>query len=185
MGYMGQRNLIEYGIQTEQSDFRVHVCPVVKKVYVYRTVHGLSAIQEGHYRMVPGYQDGIDEPTAKGYLVPPDDIKACIAISFPSEVWDYYQFVEKESTSKKGDKAKTLVMDMLREGFLPVPIWPTEVTARRAQLLGIDIILEPTNGKQKEISIQVKCDYKGGSKTYGGTGNLFLQIAECNPSKHY
>ena len=51
-----------------------------------------------------------------------------------------------------------------------------------AQVPEVDMQL---NGSDLEImhakSIQVKCDWNAGHKELGGTGNLFLQVEECNP----
>ena len=35
------------------------------------------------------------------------------------------------------------------------------------------------------LRIQVKCDYRGGPRELGGSGNLFLQTHECNPLRRH
>jgi hypothetical protein len=48
------------------------------------------------------------------------------------------------------------------------------------QIDGDDIVV--LTGANR-VHIQVKCDYPGGDKALGGTGNLYLQVAERNPLK--
>jgi len=187
MGILGQRVgnqiLVDYGIQNENSHIRVHVCPVVKRVYVYPTECGVAAIQTGKYRKAPGYQKGWSEPTAEGYLVPPKDIEKCVSIELRNGTWKYINFRDGDSTTGKGRKATVMVESMIRAGLLPVPLLPTNVESYTLQVEGQDIIIKNTSMPQHDIAIQVKCDYSGGEKELGGSGNLFLQVAECNPFK--
>ena len=178
---LGNTRLVEHGIQTEQSDLRAHVCPVARKVYVYPTKRGLEAIDSGKFRSVPGYQDGIKTATAKGYLVPPFEIKECVAISLRAEAWDYLKFSEHDTLSSKGHKAEKLILQMLKRGLFPVPALPDTVTDKDIQIRGADIIIKAGKLTRDDIVIQVKCDYRGGERSDGGTGNLFLQTEECNP----
>ena len=56
---------------------------------------------------------------------------------------------------------------------------PAIVKEMDLQINGVDIVIN------MNTKIQVKCDYRGGPKAYGGTGNLYLQVRECNPfGKH-
>ncbi len=41
------------------------------------------------------------------------------------------------------------------------------------------------NLRHNDLHTQVKCDFDGGRKELGGTGNLFLQVKEANPFKLY
>jgi len=179
------QDLINYGIQNEQSDIRVHVCPTVKRVYVYPTICGLRAIETGNYPIHNGYQKGVDEPTAKGYLVPPFDIEKCVGLVFRQIAWDTVRFSPDDTTTVKGQKAVRLVEALLKSGLFPVPFLGTEITDKDIQIEGTDIIVNLGIGEEKSLHLQVKCDYPGGERELGGTGNLFLQVAERNPMKHY
>ena len=178
---IGNTKLVEHGIQTEESDLRAHVCPVARRVYVYPTKRGLEAVESGRFPSVAGFQDGIKTATAKGYLVPPFEIKECIAISLRAQVWDYLCFSDHLTLLEKGKKAEKLVIQMLKRGLFPIPALPTGITDEDIQIRGADIIIKAGKLTQDDIVIQVKCDYKGGAKADGGTGNLFLQTEECNP----
>lgn len=178
---IGNTKLVEHGIQTEQSDLRAHVCPVACKVYVYPTKRGLEAIESERFPSVSGFQEGIKTATAKGYLVPPFEIKECIAIALRDEVWDYLRFSEQDTLPQKGKKAERLVIQMLKRGLFPIPALPASVTDKDIQIRGADIIIKAGKLTKDDIVIQVKCDYKGGAKSDGGTGNLYLQTKECNP----
>jgi len=177
----GNTSLIDHGIQTENSHLRVHVCPVVEKLYVYPTRRGIEAIHSGLFRKVNGYQKGIETATASGYLVPPFEIKECVALSVRSEVWDYLRFSETDHLTVKGKKAERLVLQMIKRGLFPIPAMPTGITDKDIQIRGADIIIKSGSLTKDDIVIQVKCDYKGGEREAGGSGNLFLQVAECNP----
>lgn len=177
--------LVDYGIQNESSDIRVHVCPVVQRVYVYPTHCGVAVIESGKYKIVSGYQKGFDFATAKGYLVPPFDIPRCASITLRKTVWAYIGFVQDDTTSQKGNKALRLVIGMIKKGLLPIPALGEEISEHDIQIKGQDIIIKSGAITQKDIRIQVKCDYPGGEKLLGGSGNLFLQIQECNPGQYY
>src|SRR5690606_40834141 len=81
-GAMTLPPLVEYGTQTERSDVRAHVCPAVRCVYVYPTASGVAVVMTGNYPLRQAYQPGWPEPTAEGYLVPPEDIPNCVELKF-------------------------------------------------------------------------------------------------------
>ena len=182
---MNQTSLVDYGIQNEESDIRVHVCPQIRRVYVYPTNCGVEAIETNVYRRVFGYQPGWDKPTSEGYLVPPDCIKNCVELMFRELAWNALNFKEDDTTSTKGDKAVTLVKSMLKRGLLPLPTESEVIDERDMQISGTDIFVKANCLKERDIRIQVKCDFKGGRKNLGGSGNLFLQVRESNPFGHY
>jgi len=183
---LGNTQLVAYGIQTEESDIRVHVCPQVRRVYVYPTECGMNAILTGKYIEKPGYQKGIETPTATGYIVPPFDIRKCSSIKICDAAWKHIKFSPSDSLAEKGRKAEKLVRGMLKHGLLPVPMNGRQVTDEDIQKLGQDILVIKGHAiDQEDIRIQVKCDYPGGEKHLGGTGNLFLQVSECNPLRIY
>lgn len=177
---MKQAKLIEYGIQNEDSHLRAHVCPQVRRVYVYPTPCGVEALENGIETL--GYQCGVEYPTANGKRVPPFSIRNCVALQVNKEAWDGYAFSQKESTSHRGKKATRFVLRMLKNGIFPLPLGVlTDANLSRAlEVKGRDIHVWTKKGR---IIIQVKCDFVGGEKELGGSGYLYLQTAECNPLK--
>ena len=168
----GNTELIDYGIQNEESDIRLHVCVVAKQIWFFATRIGVEAVNSGKYRLVPVYTMGI--LTAEGYIVPPRDLNA--EVRWIPQFWlDEIQFKKSESPSIKGRKATEIAKRLILEGMCPLDLAPKEATEKDMQIKGIDLIVT-VNAK-----IQVKCDYDGGFKENGGTGNLFLQVKECNP----
>jgi hypothetical protein len=171
----GNTALVQYGIQTEDSDMRVHISAVSRRAYVYLTKSGLDAIQSGNFRKVAVYTKYIK--TAEGYLVPPDKIPGCYSVNIPDEDW--IEINNLESTSEKGRKAVEITKRLLKRKLISVPVSIAEITDEVMQVKGTDIYVSA------RVQIQVKCDFSAGHKEYGGTGNLFLQISECNPFKRY
>ena len=175
---IGNTKLVDYGIRNEKSDIRVHVCVNAQKVYVYPTMEGIAAIETGKYRLCDVKTRGII--TAQGYLVPPSRIRRCMPIN-AKRFLDNHPINFSDSTSVKGSKAIDVVLEMLRIGHFPFFVSTEEITDEVLQVSGADIYV---NARMK---IQVKCDFNGGDPKRDGTweeritGNLFLQIAECNP----
>jgi hypothetical protein len=92
-------------------------------------------------------------------------------------------FDEAADTSDKGRKAVELVAAMIRNGLFPLPYAVGQLDsdpAKDMQINGDDIIVDLGANR---VHIQVKCDFRGGDKALGGTGNLYLQVAERNPLK--
>lgn len=168
---LGNTVLVNYGIQTETSDIRAHVCPVVKLVYLYKTSSGLNAINSHQYKTGEAYTNGI--VTGVGYLVPPSDIEGIISVGAPDYWWSFFD--RKQTTTKKGELAMRMVKKMILSGMIPLISSVMEITERDLQVSGADLLV------RADFKIQVKCDFNGGDRTLGGTGNLFLQIMECNP----
>ena len=164
--------LVPYGIYEEKTDIRAHVSVAGKCVYVYPTKKGIEAIENGTYRKAPAYTGDIK--TAEGYLVPPKDIRMLRVIPIPQEIMDQAAFSESDTTTEKGSKAVRIVRWLLRNGKFPLWTEPGLIEDHDLQVDGTDIIVS------LHTRIQVKCDWKAGSGP-GCTGNLFLQVAECNP----
>ena len=175
---MGNTTLVDYGIQTEESDIRAHVAVYAHKVYVYRTEQG-RAVLEGHliYRLVPVYTGRVK--TAEGYLVPPSDIDGCRGYTIPDDVFSMSgigQLPERGHQGEKGRAAVYIVNQMLQGGLIPVPMTVTEIDDKAMQIQGVDVYT------QANVNIQIKCDYRAGKGAHPRcTGNLFLQVRECNP----
>jgi hypothetical protein len=184
MDRAGAGNLVEYGIQTEGSQLRAHVCPVARRVYVYPTECGVAAIETGGHMEVDGYQAGVEGRTAQGYLVPPFAIARCVALAVNERVWERLAFAEGDSLVEKGRKAARLVAAMVREGLFPLPAAAEEVAEEALQIRGADIVVRGAWGEEGVV-IQVKCDYEGGEKALGGSGYLFLQVRERNPFRSH
>lgn len=168
---LAEHELFEYGIQTEDSDIRAHVSVVARQVYVFPTKAAVALCMSGKYKAKPAWQPGISYPTAKGYVVPWRDIPNIVPLRAEWFIAEQ-NFCERDSTSVKGQKAANVVEKMIRLGWFPLAVMPIVSDETDIQRKGIDIIVSGT------WRIQVKCDYRAGE---GGTGNLYLQIAERNP----
>ncbi|MHA2377488.1 MAG: hypothetical protein ACXAB9_15140 [Candidatus Thorarchaeota archaeon] len=170
---LGNTSLVRYGIQDYSCDLMIHVAVEARKVYMYPTESGKIAIDSGKYRTAPAFINGIQ--TARGYLVPPGKIEGCKWFDIPDDLLNKYRFEYSASTSIKGNKAEQLVKEMIEKGLLPLIVDVKEVEDYEQQLKGNDLEVICAS------SYQVKCDWKAGHKVFGGTGNLFLQVEECNP----
>lgn len=168
------KELVDYGIRDERSHIRAHVSPQTKRVYVFRTSKILDLIARNNYKSVPAYQPGFDFPTATGYLVPVSDVPDIRVLAWQSYQW-WLEFDERASTTAKGRKAVWVVRELMRLGRFPLWFDGAEVEDKQIDIEGTDIIVA---GRWR---IQVKCDWKAGAKEHGGSGNLFIQIQECNP----
>jgi hypothetical protein len=150
-------------------------------VYVYSTAAGVEAVASGKFTKVYGSQAGCMTPTSEGYLVPPFGIRGCAAVQINDAAWEHVNFLDSDSLSVKGRKAEKLIVAMVRSGLLPFPALSENITDAGMQISGGDIIVKLNAFRKDDIIIQVKCDYRGGEKEFGGTGNLFLQVSESNP----
>jgi len=170
--------LHQYGIMQEKSDTRAHVCAVVQRVYVFDTQAAREVIRNGSYPVREASQTGVNGTTATGWLVPPEDIPACVALKPRSQTWEYLDFSERHSTSHRGREAMRLVVGLIKNGMFPFPAQPTDHLHVDIDMEGKDI---RAHVAEQTRYIQVKCDRRGGAQELGGTGNLFLQKAERNP----
>lgn len=165
--------LSEYGIQTEQSDLRAHVCVTAGMVYVFRTTDALRVLGQGEFGRGYATQPGVTSITGTGYLVPVTRLPAW-AIGAEDAIAEQ-RFQKTDTTTVKGEKAACVVRRLIQDERFPLAVAESADAGIDAQLAGVDLIV----GRQR---VQVKCDYDGGLGV-GCTGNLFLQIAECNPFK--
>jgi len=170
---LGNTKLVKHGIYQENVDLRIHVAVKTRRVYIFETHKGIKAIETGKYPSRPVYTGNI--VTAIGYIVPPDDIEGCRCVPIPDNVLEGIQFDIKDSTPKKGEKAERLANRMILMGLIPLTISIASSADQELQINGSDFEILQAR------SIQVKCDWSAGPREYGGTGNLFLQIQECNP----
>lgn len=165
--------LYDYGIQNEASDIRAHVCVRVRRCYAYPTKKGLEVMAS--YPIAYASQFGADGPTGKGHKVPWDAIPLLLACDLDNE-W-LLGFTKNLPHDEKGLRAQSIARRLMKLGRFPLWCNGEIVTDFKAQMEGEDITAA---GKWR---IQVKCDFDGGERHLGGTGNLFLQIAERNPFK--
>ena len=163
-------SLVEHGIQTEDSDIRCHVAPGTRTIFVFRTAAALSIMEAAVERAAS--QPGVVGVTARGRVVQWHAIPGIRRLRWESVEW-WTWFSRDQSTTEKGRNAVLVVQRLLGAGRFP--IWCGYV----GESLDVDIQISGTDlivaGHWR---IQVKCDYDAGP---GGTGNLFLQTAECNP----
>lgn len=180
---LGNTKLVKYGILDEDSDIRLHVAVKARRVYFFPTRACKRLVErDNDYHSSPAYTDG--KVTGVGYLVPPGDIGGCISVEIPDDIFrqaDFPkdQYDKKTTTSDKGNKAVLVATAMLTMGLFPITLKIEEVKAKTMQIKGLDIIVKT------EIKIQVKCDWRAGHREFGGTGNLFIQMEECNPGQMY
>ncbi len=167
-------NLVEYGIHTEESDVRAHVSVVHKNIYVFQTEAGIEAIKKHTPREATATQPGVDGlVTAEGWLVKLEWIEDLRVLKYHS--WPQWGFFSPDmTTSEKGDLAVRCVLDCIKIGRFPFWIDADEEDRENVQIKGVDVVVFC------DKKIQVKCDWRSGPKPQG-TGNLFLQKAECNP----
>lgn len=171
----GNTKLVNYGIQTEDSDLRAHVCVASGKVYVYKTEDGAQLVKRlPPSRLRQTWSNGY--VTAEGYPVKPNEIKSCSCVDIPELVWSHINFSRNDNPTVKGQKAIAVVRWMMNRGCFPLlPLNVEEVDDTALQVKGQDIIV----ALSINVKVQVKCDYDGGEG--GKYGTLYLQVRECNP----
>ena len=173
---MTNTKLIEYGIFQYSSDYCIHVSPIVTQcLFIYKTKLMQELIKTNDFRTAVARQayNGDFIITAEGYLVPCDN-KLIRTVKFPAPKNKYN---ENMSTGKKGELAVVIVMYCLKNAMIAFEFDVGEVKDKDMQILGNDVIAV------SDFKIQVKCDWRAGSKEDGGTGNLFVQTKECNPNR--
>lgn len=168
---LGNTVLVEHGIQTEESDFRLHVGFASGRAYLFPTESGQKVIKRpGHgYSTFRAKQPGVDIVTGIGYKVPHKDVDGCEEIVIPQEVLSLAPVAKTDGPGEKGRAAMMVARTLLKRGLVPLPLLPREVTDADMQIRGADIIVTC------RLRIQVKCDWW--ATQYG----LSLQTAECNP----
>lgn len=180
--------LVEYGIQTEESDYRVHIGFAAAMAYAFPTEAGCEAVKwceligkPPNYAKDPCVTDHRG-PTARGYRISPDQIYALQAIRIPPAILalDRCRCSLHDTTSKKGQAAVAVARAMIGRGLIRFPAITTEIRDYDLQLVGQDILVT------SEIRIQIKCDFMAGFVYRNGTvGGLYLQTHERNPLKQY
>ena len=142
--------LVEYGIEDETTDYRAHVCPLVRRVYVFETKSGIEAVKESGLESVAVYSACAkhwghkpDCPicsgkgkvlTALGFPVPVTTIPGVVEVSLPREWWEKAGIDESQSTSEKGDRAVRIVAGMIKTGRFPFMVSQEFITDRDIQI---------------------------------------------------
>lgn len=164
-----------YGIQNDESDYRIHVSFGMMAVYVFPTQNGRYAAEFGNGKPFEATQPGVSGITGKGVKVPWKDIMGCREIKIPQDTYqecfpEYSASPKKEDDpSSKGRAAVFLAMEMLARGQITLPTVVNEIAREDMQLKGTDLVVT------QAAKIQVKCDW------WGGKWGLALQTAERNP----
>ena len=181
----GNRSLIAYGIQNEVSDFRAHVAYLAMRIYVFPTASVRKLLSQAEYyglQIASAYQTGNHGriETAQGYKVPTSYIEGMQEVVIPPDVYQSHRIDERMLTTNKGLAATEIVIAMLKRDMIPLPVRLDPADSKALQIEGTDILINSA------LRLQVKCDYRGGDRRYVGcTGNLYIQVAECNPYKRY
>jgi len=178
--------LKEYGIQTEDSDYRVHVSFDTHSVFMFPTEAGRRAVADYENKHIkpdlatdPAVRDG--RPTARGFKVFWKHIDDCQRIPIPDHIFHKYGCLLQDRTSVKGTAASQIAMEMVVAGLIRLPMIASEVTDLGAQMRGQDMIV--TRGG---ASIQIKCDWFAGHEYPDGSiRGLYLQTHERNPLKQF
>lgn len=170
-------DLVQYGIAEEETDMRAHVCVVVRRIYTYPTKPAVRLVTTKKFPVAPAFQG--NQKTAEGYLVPPSVIPYIRQFELPDFYWTAVPIRPEMTTSEKGAAATKLVQLAMQDGLIALPLQAHLITNLELQIKGVDILVNFDAG------IQVKCDYNGGPKAFGGSGNLFIQISEANPFKRH
>ena len=170
----GNTRLLEYGIQTDESDYRIHVSFGAGSAYFFPTASGKKAIDSELGRPFAASQRGTKLITSTGRKVPWEQIDGCREINIPDSWLKKADCKKTDSTTVKGQKAQKVAIGLLKRGLVPLPINCRIITEKQIQIQGKDLIITP-----EAFSIEVKCDF------FGGLYGLALQTHECNPfSQH-
>lgn len=163
--------LYEHGIDADSSDYRVHVCFGEGMVYLYSTAAMRELLLTNPYRIY-------ESPTSRAYIVPVASVPECQSVPIPNRWLENLSTkVSKSSpTSTKRMWSEMLVRRMFERGHLTLLPTATMETSRAKQLAGHDIRI------QLDCTVQVKCDWDGGAN---GSGNLYIETAECNPNHEH
>jgi len=170
--------LLEYGIAQEKSDIRAHASFPGRRVTVYKTADMIQLVGERQYREVSASQPGVEGATAKGYLVPVDDIQPQYVLTSEAYPWGEYDH-EKMDLAQRGDAAVHVVRAAIKSNRFPLWVCGIIESDKDLDIQGTDIIVQASR------RIQVKYDWGAYPRSEGGTGNLFIQTMERNPLKIY
>lgn len=172
--------LREHGIQTEESDYRIHVGFKRMRffdphmIYVFPTSAGRDALNSSLAKPFEAGQVGVNGITGKGVKVPWSAIGDCREIKIPSDIYYAAHYDHEADTSAKGASAVFVVKEMMKRGLISFPILTQEVSDKDMQIRGTDLTVTSCN-----LKIQIKCD------AWASDFGIRLQTSECNPMKKF
>jgi len=177
----GNTHLVSYGIQTETSDYHVHVAYLSQHIYIFPTNIGKAIVEKKNYQQSKDVFSQSDSgqkiKTAKGFPVGVGEFSEIQEVLIPYDIHQKHSIHKGMSTTMMGRLAVVITVEMLKRHLINLPLDINEINEKCLQIQGSDIIVK------MNTRLQVKCDFRGGSKRYNQkcTGNLFLQTHECNP----
>jgi hypothetical protein len=166
---IGNTELVEHGIQNDESQYRLHICFNGGVAYLFPTAAGAVAVEAGLGKPFEAGQPGVNFVTGKGRKVPAALIEDCREIEIPQAWLEKVDCKRTDSPVMKGQKAMAIAKWLFKTARVPVPVMTKEITDEQMQVRGTDLIVT------SEWSVQVKCDY------FGAENGLALQTHECNP----
>ncbi|MBA7512964.1 hypothetical protein ES705_04973 [subsurface metagenome] len=169
----GNIKLVPFGIENEESEYRIHICYLEGYGYLFARENAIWQIHHFPYDNMPVFsslRDGSKYISARGYKVPPMNIENCQRIKIPKDISDKNPIWLRDSTTVKGMRAEKIARDMYERGLIIIRPDINEANVNE-QIKGKNFI-------SKSYALQVKCDYRGG---VDGTGFLYIQVEECNP----
>lgn len=166
----------KYGIYEERSDIRAHVSLPGKRITVFKTSDMVALLGCRKYRQIMGYQPGIEYPTAKGFIVPLEDISPQYVLESRKFPWHEYD-ESKLDCEAKGQMAVACVISAIKANRFPLWVSGRINGNKELDIEGTDVIVTASR------HIQVKYDGLAYPVSQGGSGNLFIQTHECNPLK--
>ena len=170
--------LVNHGIREEISDIRAHVCVRAQVLYVFETKQLRELVASGRYRKTFAETDGV--VTSEGFVIPVASIPGIRTFAIPESILQQVAFTEADDTSKKGQKAQSIVEAFIQKGWFPFTADTIMIEDIQSQRDGVDLMV------RLSARIQVKCDWNGGGPGQRGcTGNVYIEVAEANPHRRY
>lgn len=170
-------DLVPYGIEDEESDYRLHVSFGCGKAYLFSTREGRKALRKAKdepdtFRRFAAKQPGANFTTGVGYRIPWQAIEGCQEMELPLEMLWAVNCQTTDPPDMKGRKAMAIAWELYAQGLLSMaPI--AEVSGQDMQIRGVDLV------SSSGLRIQVKCDF------WGGRSGLAIQTHEANPFRRY
>lgn len=179
----GNTKLVKYGIEEENTDYRIHVCGLTNICYVFETKKMIDYLKITKQKLREIEVKTYGVVTAKGYLVSiADFLNLGIGKEYflPSYIWK--SIGSNECEKNKGIWAVGIAKRAIEHNVIFFKYIVKEESNVVKQIQGQDLLIV-----NNEIKAQVKCDYRACLKANNsfGTGNLFIQTWECNPTKQF
>lgn len=156
---MNANGMVSHDPHADAAEIRVHVCVKARRCYVFQ----VALIPD-----LDNYPVHVSK-TSEGRLVPWHHFPKILTRDIPSGWTDGFV----KGADDVGERAEAIVERLIHSVGLPLPGAVYRVDCKRAQIGGTDLSVNR--------DIQVKCDFDGGERDRGGTGNLYIETAERNP----